>query len=183
MRNKAYDLSSYSFSTGEQVLVDTNIWLYLFPAPSDPLNAFATQYSTAFAYLVNAKAIPILDPIILSEYLNRYCRIEWNANYNHQYKRFKDFRNSQDFSAAATSAETYARRILSYCKIHSIPTNEIDLEEALNNFHSGTVDFNDAIIIDICKRRSLKLMTNDSDFKNGGIEILTTNPRLLRACP
>lgn len=52
MKNKAYDLSSYSFSSDEQVLVDTNVWLYLFPAPGNPPHNFAQQYSTAFANLV-----------------------------------------------------------------------------------------------------------------------------------
>ncbi len=28
-----------------------------------------------------------------------------------------------------------------------------------------------------------KIVTNDSDFTVGGIEVLTTNPKLLRACP
>ncbi len=46
MNNKAYDLSSYSFSRGEQILVDTNIWLYLFPAPGNPQLGFARQYSS-----------------------------------------------------------------------------------------------------------------------------------------
>ncbi len=81
MNNKAYDLASYSFASGEQILVDTNIWLYLFPAPGNPQQSFARQYSTAFSRLVSAQAQPVLDPMVLSEYLNRYCRIEWAANF------------------------------------------------------------------------------------------------------
>lgn len=108
MRNKANNLSSYSFNNGEQILVDTNIWLYLFPAPGNPTNAYASQYSTAFAYLMHAKAKPILAPITLSEYLNRYSRIEWSANYKNQYPEFEDFRCSSDFPSAVSSAETFA---------------------------------------------------------------------------
>ncbi len=183
MKNKAYDLSSYSFKLGEQVLVDTNIWLYLFPAPGNPSQRFASQYSTAFSNLVTAQAQPVLDPMVLSEYLNRYIRIEWGGNYKSQYPKFKDFRNSQGFSAIASSAEVFAKRIVAFCKIHSIPANELNLNQALADFSTGQVDFNDAILIDICKKKNLKLMTNDGDFQAGGIEVLTTNPRLLRACP
>lgn len=183
MKNKAYDLSSYSFSSDEQVLVDTNVWLYLFPAPTDPSNRFATQYSTAFSNLVSAQAQPVLDPMVLSEYLNRYIRIEWEGNYKSRYSKFKDFRNSSDFSAIASAAETFAKRILSFCQIHSIPANELDLNQALSDFSTGGVDINDALLVDICKKRNLKLMTNDGDFQEGGIEVLTTNPKLLRACP
>lgn len=183
MKNKAYDLSSYSFSSNELVLVDTNVWLYLFPAPTDPSNRFSTQYSTAFSNLVSAQAQPVLDPIVLSEYLNRYIRIEWEGNYKTQYPKFKDFRKSSDFSTIASAAETFAKRILSFCQIHSIPANGLNLNQALADFSTGSVDFNDAILVCICKTLNLKLMTNDSDFQDGGIEVLTTNPKLLRSCP
>lgn len=182
MKNKAYDLSSYSFNSGEQVLVDTNIWLYLFPAPGNPPQRFASQYSTAFSNLVSAQAQPVLDPMVLSEYLNRYLRIEWEGNYKLQYSKFKDFRNSRDFLSVLSSSVLFARRIVNFCEIHSLPANELNLNQALAGFSTGQIDFNDTILVDICKKRSLKLMTNDGDFQNGGIEVLTTNPRLLRVC-
>lgn len=94
MNNKAYDLAYYSFTFGEYILVDTNIWLYLFPAPGNPHQSFARRYSTAFSRLVGAQAQPVLDPMVLSEYLNRYCRIEWEGNFKSQYQTFKLFRCS-----------------------------------------------------------------------------------------
>lgn len=183
MKNKAYDLSSYSFSSDEQVLVDTNVWLYLFPAPGNPPQSFAQQYSTAFANLVSAQAQPVLDPMVLSEYLYRYIRLEWEGNYKSRYSKFKDFRNSSDFSPIASVVEKTAKKILSFCQIHSVPANELDLSQALSDFSAGGEDFNDALLVDVCKKRNLKLMTNDGDFQDGGIEVLTTNPRLLQACP
>lgn len=182
MNNKAHDLASYCFASGEQILVDTNIWLYLFPAPGNPLHPFAQQYSTAFSRLVSAQAQPVLDPMVLSEYLNRYCRIEWEGNFKSQYRSFKQFRQSVDFHAVASSAQIFAGRILNFCLIHSVSSDELDLNQALMDFVSGQVDFNDALLVDLCKKLNLKLMTNDADFQNGGIEVLTTNPKLLRAC-
>ncbi len=182
MRNKAYDLSCYAFAAGEQILVDTNVWLYLFPAPVNPPHHVAQQYSKAFANLLSAEAEPVLDPLIVSEYLNRYIRIEWQGVYKRAYPAFKDFRRSPDFSSVASAAETFAKRILRFCTVHSIPANELDLPLALADFSSGNVDFNDALLVDICKKRNLKLMTHDGDFQDGGIEVLTTNLRLLRAC-
>lgn len=183
MNNKAHDLSTYPFASGEQILVDANIWLYLFPAPANPHRHFARQYSTAFSRLIGARAQPVIDPIVLSEYLNRYCRIEWDGDYKNQYPTFKKFRQSADFHAVASSARTFAGRILNFCQIHSVSPDELDIKQALTDFVSGQVDFNDALLVDLCKKRNLKLMTNDADFQQGGIEVLTTNPRLLRACP
>lgn len=183
MNNKAYDLSSYAFTSGEQILVDTNIWIYLFPAPGNPTQHFAQQYSGAFSRLVGAKAQPVLDPMVLSEYLNRYCRIEWKGNFGSQYQEFKQFRQSGDFHTVASDARLFAEKILKFCQIHSVPASALDFNQALTDFASGRIDFNDALIIDVCKKQGLKLMTNDGDFQQGGIEVLTTNPRLLKACP
>lgn len=66
--------------------------------------------------------------------------------------------------------------------MHSISADELDLNQALTDFKSGQVDFNDALLVDICKKRNMKLMTNDADFQHGGIKVLTTNPRLLKTC-
>lgn len=182
MNNKAHDLNGYTFTAGEGVLIDANIWLYLFPAPGNPPYQFARQYSSGFSRLVQASAKPVLEPMVLSEYLNRYCRIEWEGNYKAQYQKFKQFRQSADFQVVIAAAHAFALKILSFCNIHSIRADELDLNQALNDFKSGRVDFNDAILIDICRKQNLKLMTNDADFQHGGIEVLTTNPRLLQIC-
>ncbi len=62
---------------------------------------------------------------------------------------------------------------------HLLSAHEGKVTHLENSF---TFHTNDAILIDICKRRSLKLITHDGDFHSGGIEILTTNPKLLKAC-
>ena len=183
MKNKAYNLNTYTFAFGEQVFVDTNIWLYLFPSPQNPRSRFAGKYSTAFSDLLRAKAQPILDPMVLSEYLNRYSRIEWEGLYRSSFPKFKGFRKSQDFTNVALSAKAFVSRMLSFCQIHDTPASDLDLAQALNDFATGQIDFNDAVILDVCKKHNFKLLTNDSDFQTGGIEVLTTNPALLRACP
>lgn len=183
MKNKAFNLSSYSFSSGENVFVDANIWLYLFNPPHNPQARFARSYSSAFNNLVRAKAQPVLDPLVLSEYLNRYCRLEYVAGFKNTYREFKGFRKSPDFASVASDAKLFASRIVGLCQIHSTPASDLDLAQALDDFECGQIDFNDAVIVDICKKLNLKLLTNDSDFQTGGIEVLTTNPTLLRACP
>jgi predicted nucleic acid-binding protein len=181
MSNKAHDLNSYQFSKGEGILIDANIWLYLFPAPVSSAYKFAYQYSNGFQRLLQAGAEPILDHMVLSEYLNRYCRIEWEVNFKVQYPKFKQFRMSVDFGPVSTAAHTFASKILSFCKTHSISVSKVELEKALSDFKSGGIDFNDAIISEVCRQNNIKLMTNDADFQCNGIEILTTNNRLLNA--
>lgn len=181
MRNKAYDLRIYSFKPGDEILVDANIWLYLFPAPMNAQSPFVVNYSNGFSRMIREGAKPVLDPIVMSEYLNRYCRIEWAGQYKAVYPDFKSFRKSPDFQQVAAVAAYFARRILAMCMVHPTPISSLNIDKAIDDFESGNLDFNDAVLTDICRQRNFKLLTNDADFQAGGIEVITTNPRLLLA--
>lgn len=182
MKNKAYDLSRYTFSASEKILFDANIWLYLFPPPGNPQRPFATIYSTHFARMLRNGVQPVLDLLVLSEYLNRYCRIEWEGRYKKTHFKYKAFRDSSDFNSVGRSAASFARKISSICVRYSTSSEKLDIEKALSGFETGESDFNDALIADVCKIHGFKLLTNDADFHFGGIEILTSNPKLLSAC-
>ena len=167
--------------------MDANIWIYLFPPTiSLSINRLPPrdqrairEYSTALKKIASAKTRLILDPLILSEYLNRYCRIECNAIFKGKKINYKQCRESEQFHKVSSSALTYVKRIMSMCKLHSIPASELDINQALDDFSTSKIDFNDAVFVSICRKRNLKLMTHDSDFKDSGIDILTANKKTL----
>lgn len=183
MKNKAHNVANYSFTSGEEVLFDANIWIYLFPPPGNPAHFYATQYSKAVSCLVKANAQPVLAPIVLSEYLNRYCRIEWEGNYLASFPKFKNFRQSPYFLQAAGPAKAFALKILEMSTVFNVEADNSSLKHALNDFSTGDTDFNDALLVDLCRKQGFKLLTNDGDFQKGGIEVLTSNQGLLKACP
>lgn len=181
MKNKAHNLKSYFFKKGEKILIDTNVWIYLYPPPSNPACPFAGDYSRTYASLILAGAIPILDTLILSEYLNLYCRIEWKARIN-KYPNYKSFRNSSEFVPIANTAARYASKFLSSCGRHQTQSDQLDMQNAINDFQARQLDINDSILTNICQLQNMKLLTNDGDFRSGGIEIITSNPILIREC-
>lgn len=183
MKNKAHDISTYAFSEGETFLFDANVWLYLFPGPSGSRPRYIWSYSDALKRMMTAGASVALDAIVLSEYLNRYCRIEWNALYKGNYTEFKVFRCSTDFSNVGQSAALFADRILSISSACDLPFSQVDIKQIISEFESGLSDFNDGLLSQTCRYHGWKLVTNDKDFTNGGIDVLTSNPVLLRACP
>lgn len=182
-KNKAHDLSAYSFSCGETFLLDANVWLYLYPPPSNSQNRFAAQYSAGLKSLQSAGAKLVMDAMVLSEYLNAYCRIEWKAMYQTQYPDFKPFRKSTDFKVVGKSAASFGRSILKLCTCHDHPFSSANITQMLNDFAVGTTDFNDGLLAETCRHNDWKLVTNDGDFTSGGIEVLTKNRKLLTSCP
>lgn len=183
MKNKARDLSTYAFSKGEALLLDTNVWLYLFPAPSDRPSSFARSYSAAFKRMLTEKTLLALDALVLSEYLNRYCRIEWAALYKAKHPDFKKFRQSSDFASISMGAAVFSQKILQFCSRHDHPFASCNVTQVIADFESGTQDLNDGLLVETCRHYGWKFVTNDGDVTIGGIEVLTTNPKLLAACP
>lgn len=181
MKNKAYDLSNYSFQSGELLLLDANVWLYLLPAPSGRVYRYAATYSFGLWTMLSAGAQLVIDALVLSEYLNTYCRIEWKARRTH--RRFKEFRKSAGFAKVARTAADHARKILKLSRRVDHPFAQTDITHVLTDFEAGASDFNDGLLAETCRCNGWKLVTNDADFTTGGIEVLTTNPTLLRACP
>ncbi len=182
MKNRAHDLAAYAFSSGDALLLDTNVWLYLFPAPSDKQRGSAANYSAAFKKMLAVGAHLAMDALILSEYLNRYCRIEWTALHKAAHPDFKRFRQSADYASVGQGAALYAQNILKQCTRHDHPFAAVNVAQVLADFEAGTHDLNDGLLVETCRIHGWKLVTNDGDFTQGGIEVITTNPKLIAAC-
>ena len=182
MKNKAHNLAAYSFSRGETFLLDANVWIYLYPPPSESKNKFTKQYSNGLKSMQSAGAQLIMDAMVLSEYLNVYCRIEWKALHRTRYRKFKSFRKSSAFKAVGKGAAVFARSMLKLCACHDHPFAAANITQVLADFEAGLTDFNDGLLAETCRHNGWKLVTNDRDFTSGGIEVLTTNSNLLAVC-
>ncbi len=76
----------------------------------------------------------------------------------------------------------FARKIIHMCKRHDHPFSGCNVSQILDDFERGTQDLNDGLLIETCRHHGWKFVTNDGDFVTGGIEVLTTNPKLIAAC-
>jgi predicted nucleic acid-binding protein len=187
MINKAHDVASWRFSPQDMILPDANFWINVFgPAATcaQPPRRVRT-YSTAFREMLKSKTGLFIDVLVLSEFVNTLARQEFNANFAHTYgsSRFKDFRNSADFLPTAQMIARESRKILNRCDRLDHSFTEWDAPQLLADFENGGEDFNDQLIVEIAKKHSLIILTDDGDMTNGGVNVLTANRNLLRACP
>ena len=183
MKNRVHNAATYNFQAGESILIDANVWLYLAPPAAQPAPRWASAYSGTFARLLRAKARPLVDCLILSEYLNRYVRIEYEASWKGGYTKFKDFRQSPDGVGVLGAAVAEVAQILKAASARDTPLANMDLASVLTAVQNGVIDFNDGLLIENCRVNGWKLLTNDGDMAVGGIDVLTTNAALLRNCP
>lgn len=181
-KNKAELITNYVFKPNEEVMLDANIWIYLYSPPSSSNTHFVNNYSSAFKSIVQSKTPIIINSLILSEYLNRYCRMQFDAMFSSKYKTFKTFRQSPDYLPIGKDAANYASSILSLCTLKDDNFTTCNLNDICNDFASGSIDFNDGLIADACKKNGWALVTNDGDFVMGDIKVITANNKLIQAC-
>jgi predicted nucleic acid-binding protein len=182
-KNKAHQASSYRFQKDELILIDANVWLFLHPPAGGPGSGWAADYSAIYKRLLDAEAQPVTDALVLSEYLNRYFRLEFDGGWRKYFKGdFKAFRKSSYFKGLAEDAIAEVRQITKKARVEDTPLKSLNLDDIFNETESGTLDFNDAILVESCRHHGWKLLTNDEDCAVGGIEVITALPALLRAC-
>ncbi|MGA2175559.1 MAG: PIN domain nuclease [Verrucomicrobiota bacterium] len=188
MKNKALDARTYKFSTKDRVLIDANVWIYIH-GPSVPGDPIVQSYAAILSKLLMASIRPVLDVLVLGEFINRCARIEYerqdppNASGKRVYRNFKDFRGSSAFPPIAKDIANNCIPLVGACDRVDHSFSEWKIADILNDFSTGRFDCTDQFLVESCRKHGLSLLTNDKDFTDGGITLLTTNPKLLAACP
>ena len=175
--SKALAVNEHEFSRRDRLFLDTNIWLYLF-GPHKPKARAIDTYSRVLKRILDAGSRIYIDVLIVSAFINACARLNWHLATNRKIG-FKAFRNSSSFKSVARSVSSDAARVMSHCLRVESGFSDMAATELLNEFVTGKCDFNDQVIIRLCKKEELTLITHDADFKGAGIPILTANHRLL----
>jgi predicted nucleic acid-binding protein len=181
MKNKAIDARKHAFTNADAILFDANILLYLYGPAADPLSWKVQTYSSVFSRALSGGSKLFLDVLVASEFINRFARIEM-ARLQPGESDFKAFRKSTDFISVSKAIETQITQILAVCKPLDHFYSEWNHIDLLSQFALGNFDYNDQLIAENCRKHRLVLLTNDHDFTEGGITVLTANHKLLGAC-
>lgn len=172
-------IEDYSFSDGDEFLIDTNIWLYLY-GPQIPKDWKTKIYSKSLQNILAAKSKIWIDVLILSEFINRYSRIEFEVHkISGSTANFKDFRKSTAFVPIATAIAKAVKRIIKQSLRSSSGFENLDIDTLIQQFENERPDFNDQVFVELCKTKKLKFITHDSDFKDCGLTVLSANKKLL----
>ncbi|RKU30229.1 hypothetical protein C6497_04510 [Candidatus Poribacteria bacterium] len=170
-------VSQYVFTTNEKFFFDANIWLFLF-GPQTPKKNLVDIYSKAFSEIVKVDGQIYIDVLVLSEYINRHAKLEYELADN-QSDSFKTFRDSTYFESIAKGISVAVKIITDYCTMIDSGYDTVSITNLMDDYVNGGTDFNDQIISEICRNNGFTLVTHDGDFKSQDIPILTANYKLL----
>lgn len=167
-----YKLQDYALIKDQAVFVDANVLIYLFwPTGSQ---FWENKYATVFRNLLTQKNRLCVDFLVVSEVVNRIHRIEHRkvstAN------DYKIYRNSQAGIDALTDIYVIVQEeILNRFEVVGRSIDKAEIESFL---FVDNLDFIDKATVSLCRQNTLVLLTNDLDFKNSGLDILTGNGKL-----
>lgn len=175
-----YKLQDFSQVIDRDIFVDANVMMYLF-WPTGQHN-FENNYAKVFSNLLKQKNRLFIDFLIISEVINRVLRNELQRLQILQRiapsTKFKDFRNSTDGSQTLDDIYTiFQKTILKYFEVVESSFSKTEIEKY---FTLDELDMIDKGIVTTCKKYNFILLTNDKDFKNSDIDILSGNPIILK---
>lgn len=180
MTAKIQDIQQYSFTATDKILLDANIWLRVYGPQSDSKNFLTKTYSLALKKILTATARIHLDALVLSEFINRWARLEYQTlPSTERPANFKEFRSSMTFQPIAADIAKTSQSIVAQCTRVESGFEPINITDTLARYAAGESDFTDLMLTQLCKRLDLKFVTHDSDFKTSGLDLLTANPKLL----
>jgi predicted nucleic acid-binding protein len=175
-----YRLQDYTQVAGRDIFVDAMVLIYLF-WPTGQHN-FEQNYARVFRNLIRQQNNLYVDFLVISEIVNRAIKTEYekhllaNSLTKDQLK-YKDFRNSPDGQTALNDIYLIIENnVLSAFNVIGKSFDKQTIESFLT---VDELDFVDKATVSICAENGLVLLTNDKDFKNSGLDILTGNPNIL----
>lgn len=161
----------YKVKSTDKVFIDTNILIFLFsPSYVKSNHDQVDKYSAVFSKLIELKCDLYVNSHVVSEFINRCLRIDFDNNFNidNDKKYKKDYRGSEDYLKTIKIVLKELKKFLKRVKHINDDFESFNISLAYESTKEN--DFNDLIIADTVQKNDLKLLTDDRDFKDIGIE-------------
>ena len=184
MMSKIISTKSVADIKGRKILFDTNVWIFI-----EGLNGQSSAhkhqlYTDAQSILRSNGNTIIVNEYILSEFCNRSIKLAYEFakqadESGQEFMRFKEFRETEDFDAAAEVARDTCLNMLDECEFCSCHDKHYNIKDVLAEFASQKIDMSDIFIKNHCQKENYLLMTDDADYSSTGLDIITANKKLL----
>ncbi len=93
---------------------------------------------------------------------------------------FKEYRNSRHFKTTAKDIAVSCRRILNHARPVECGFAALNCTTLLADYETGKHDFNDQVLAELCKNKGFQFVTDDGDFRNYDVTVITANRKLLK---
>lgn len=157
------------------IFIDTNILIFLLCPIGDYQIKKNAIYSRFISNIKN-RAKFVISNTILSEFINTSTRLSYNQYIKTNELKYKDYRKTVDYQDLLLILKSNLDKIL---KISTCIEEKVDQAVALkivDDFYKDKdCDYNDLVIENICVNENVYILTDDGDFKNRDLNIISAN--------
>ena len=173
---------SFPFKATDKLFLDANVWFYIYFSDVAKQRPEEAIYSAAWKDILAKQSKVYVDALVVSEIINSYAKSIYGRRKRQgaNFRCFKTFRQSPEFKSVAAEIARQVKRILRYCTLIESGFASLRLNSLLDVYARGGVDFNDQILVEICRTNGYLFITHDKDFADMDIPVLTANDKLLR---
>lgn len=164
-------ISKYEVGPNEEFFFDTNIWMFIFAPLAGSKQNKQKAYSRLLSEIISRGATIWINSQVIAEYINRCLRMEyevWKRNPQNCTADFKhDFRLTEDYKSTLRDTKSQVLAILQKSMRYPDDFHTIDIDKIISSMGTS-LDYGDAVIVDLCKRKNFKLVTDDGDMTKTG---------------
>ncbi len=167
-------ISNYAVGPTEEFFFDTNIWMFIFAPLAGAKPNKQRAYSWLLGEIVSRGATIWINSQVVAEYVNRCLRMEFEEwkkrtmNFSANFKN--DFRTTPDYESTLKDTKSQVLAILQKSTKYPDDFHTIDVDFIISSM-GKSLDYGDAIIVDLCKRKNYKLVTDDSDITKANLPL------------
>lgn len=180
MTTRVYDAGKGCIFNERKILFDTNIWIAI--DGNDP-RPHHTSYSDYFGQVLSSNNVLVTNDYVISEYFNRSCKIQYDLQYKNDLdakRKYKSRRKSGKLFKYMTAVRDICEDILTDCEFENAVTANCTVLAHVSEARDGLMDFSDIVIREHCARNGHVLVTDDADYIDCGLDLVTANPTLLK---
>ncbi|HRF55769.1 MAG TPA: type II toxin-antitoxin system VapC family toxin [Campylobacterales bacterium] len=166
------DLSNlHRFSSSDKIIIDANVLIYVYcPLNGSSSEQFTSHYSSLIQKIVDAKASVYVNSLVVSEFINYWLRLDYKKSGLVDFK--KDYRSSERYKMTMKTILNQLGKFYKHCSAKQLNDGfaTVDLQDKYKSFAES--DFNDIVIAENAKINKCKVLTEDRDFEQYGVEIV-----------
>lgn len=166
-----------------KVLFDTNIWIMIEGFNEGAPERKVSAYSNAYEKLLHNNNTILYNEHIINEFCNTCARIDFSAYLlrlgGNKRISFKEYRRTGEFKEAMRLVREACLDIIDSCAYAPVDSAEFDMRGLADEICQGELDFTDIVIRNFCRSNDVYLLTDDADFRNSGVKIISANRRFM----
>ena len=181
MMSKTYSRASIDKYKGGTIVFDANIWIFI-NGYCNPKKIKTDVYSDIYKRIIERDVSVVVTDQIVSEIVNRCIKFEFELSCQQNPElvgKFKSYRSSKEFAPAMEGAIDTCYHIINDSKFSCISHEKDHFLSIIDRSGNGLMDINDISLYDFCKKMDYGLVTDDGDFINCDIDIITENTYIL----